>query len=888
MTGQTISHYRILDKLGEGGMGVVYKTEDAHLDRFVALKVLPPERVADPERKRRFVQEAKAASALNHPNIVTIYDIDEADGVDFIAMEYVQGKTLERMIGRKGLPVGEALHYAVQMADALAKAHAAGIVHRDLKPSNVMVTDDGVVKVLDFGLAKLLDRGGADADETRTLKPHSEEGVIIGTVAYMSPEQAEGKPVDARSDIFSFGSVLYEMLTGQRAFQAESKVSTLAAILHSQPKPPSDTGHPLAHELESAVLRCLRKDRQRRWQNMSDLKVALQDLKEESDSGKLVSSQVEARAAKRPWLWLAGAAAALLILGAGGWLFSSRFEKPVAAIQAVPLTTFPGAEVEPSLSPDGNQVTFAWNGEKQGNFSIYVKLVGPGKPIRLTDSPATERSPAWSPDGRWIVFARYPDPGKAEIILIPALGGPERKLAESSGVWPFEGIEMPFLAWSPDSRWIVARNANAPAEWGLVAINVETGERQKLTGDMGDFSPAFSPDGRRLVFARLGGIFLSDIHSLSVSDSLKPQGEAKRLTYEERWAVAPVWTHDGRQILFSCGELLGSRGLYRIPADGSTRTAERIAGADERTQSVTIVRKGASSRLVYSHGGVETGLWEVGLSAAADPLGPPRKVAPSTARDGHPGYSPDGRRIVFTSDRSGTLEIWFCDKDGSNPSQSTSFGRGIAVIPHWSPDGGRIVFDYRYQGEGRPFVVSVAGGAPRPLTSGKEQYTDPVFSADGRWVYLSLLHGLGEICKMPSDGSREPRRAVEGNGRIPLPSADGKFLYYSKTWSPADIWQVTINSEGEASSAGRSVVSPVQDATNWAPTDRGIFFVPLAEPDEKASIRFLDLATGHAKLVLLLDKRPGQGMTALRDGSRVLWSQIDQVASDLMLVENFR
>jgi len=238
MTGTIVSHYRILEKLGSGGMGVVYKAEDTKLGRTVALKVLPPDRVADPNRKRRFVQEARAASALNHSNIIKIYDIDEAEGVHYIGMEYVEGKTLDRLIARHGLRGNETLKYAVQMAAALAKAHSAGIVHRDLKPTNVMVTDDGLVKVLGFGLAKLTEAAPASKAETAvTVEPTTEEGTILGTVGYMSPEQAEGKPVDGRSDIFSFGSVLYEMLTGQRAFQGETRASTIAAILREEPKP---------------------------------------------------------------------------------------------------------------------------------------------------------------------------------------------------------------------------------------------------------------------------------------------------------------------------------------------------------------------------------------------------------------------------------------------------------------------------------------------------------------------------------------------------------------------------------------------------------------------------------------------------------------------------
>ena len=294
MIGQTLGHYRIDDKLGEGGMGVVYKARDTHLDRPVAIKVLPPERVADPERKRRFVQEAKAASALNHPNIVHIYDIDTASGVDFIAMEYVEGKTLNDVIGRKGLKLGESLTYAVQIADALAAAHAVGIVHRDIKPSNIMVSEKGLVKVLDFGLAKLVEQAEDDPSApTQTMRPRTEEGTIVGTAAYMSPEQAEGKKVDARSDIFSFGSVLYEMVTGQRAFRGENRISILSAILHQEPTPINEAlKHLVVPELQNVITRCLRKDPQRRIQHLDDVKLALEELKQESAFGTEAQPQV--------------------------------------------------------------------------------------------------------------------------------------------------------------------------------------------------------------------------------------------------------------------------------------------------------------------------------------------------------------------------------------------------------------------------------------------------------------------------------------------------------------------------------------------------------------------------------------------------------------------
>ena len=287
MIGRAISHYQILEKLGEGGMGVVYKARDTHLDRFVAIKVLPPDKVADPERRRRFVQEAKAASALNHPNIITIHDIAHQDGLDFIVMEYVAGKTLDQLIGRRGLSLNETLKCAIQIADGLAKAHGAGIIHRDLKPGNVMVTQDGLVKMLDFGLAKLTEAAVLSEQEpTRTLGPQTEEGAIVGTVAYMSPEQAQGKPVDARCDIFSFGSMLYEMVTGRQAFHGDTKISTLAAVINKEPEPLSAE---VPHDLEKLLTRCLRKQPERRFQHIADVKVALEELKEESDSGRLAS-----------------------------------------------------------------------------------------------------------------------------------------------------------------------------------------------------------------------------------------------------------------------------------------------------------------------------------------------------------------------------------------------------------------------------------------------------------------------------------------------------------------------------------------------------------------------------------------------------------------------
>ncbi|MGC2185531.1 MAG: protein kinase [Terriglobales bacterium] len=421
MIGQTISHYRIVEKLGEGGMGVVYKARDTHLDRFVAIKVLPAEKVADPERKQRFVQEAKAASALNHPNIITIYDIDLTDGIDFIAMEFVAGKTFDRVIPRHGLRLNEALRYSVQIADALAAAHSAGIVHRDLKPGNAMVTEQGLVKVLDFGLAKLTESTAPrEDDSTRTLKPTTKEGTIVGTVSYMSPEQAEARKVDARSDIFSFGALLYEMVTGRRAFRGGSHLATLTAILREEPKPAGELAEGLPPELERIIGRCLRKSPERRFQTMADLKVALEELKQESDSGTLgaATAPQQRRLGRRAWT-----SALLAALGVAGalWFVRSTVKAPEPTMTAVPIATYRGFPGQPSFSPDGNQIAFTWDGEKRENADIYVKLIGTSSPpLRLTTDPAADFSPAWSPDGRFIAFLREVSGVKCALLLIPA------------------------------------------------------------------------------------------------------------------------------------------------------------------------------------------------------------------------------------------------------------------------------------------------------------------------------------------------------------------------------------------------------------------------------------------------------------------------------------
>ncbi|HSB15623.1 MAG TPA: protein kinase, partial [Bryobacteraceae bacterium] len=672
MTGRTISHYQILDKLGEGGMGVVYRARDTHLDRFVAIKVLPSEKVADPERKRRFVQEAKAASALNHPNIITIYDIDQADGIDYIAMEYAAGKRLDRLIPRHGMPLSEALKCGVQIADALAAAHGAGIVHRDLKPGNVMVTDKSQVKVLDFGLAKLTETGESGEDfETRTIRdeegPRTGEGRILGTAAYMSPEQAQGKKVNARSDIFSFGSLLYEMVTGRRAFQGDSVVSTLAAIIKENPTPPSQVVEGLPKEVERLISRCLRKDPERRFQHMVDVKMALEELKEESDSGTLEPEGHAKAKLRRKLLWAAAAVGVAVLAMAGVWFLRSRTPTSEAPLAAVPLTSYPGTEGSPSFSPDGTEVAFQWCPEDPGkSCDIYVMQIGVEQPSRLTDTPAIEFSPAWSPDGRTIAFIRQLSGAATRfaLVLIPQRGGRERVLGEVDTSGPGDFVDGPHLAWTPDSRWLVCPRPDAgKGRCSLYLYSVETGEKRKLTnppaGVVGDTAPAFSPDGRILAFARqLEGYFRSDSYLLHLAGGYRPQGEPERVRLDDPYRYGAAWTPDGNEIVFGTG-----KGLWRMAAS-KTATPRRLPFGPDNAVAPAISRQG--NRLAYSVERSDTNIWRIDLREPGGKPGAPVRFIASTLSDWCPAYSPDGQRIAFVSNRSGTSAIWACDADGSN------------------------------------------------------------------------------------------------------------------------------------------------------------------------------------------------------------------------------
>jgi eukaryotic-like serine/threonine-protein kinase len=847
-----VSHYRILEKLGEGGMGEVYLAEDTRLGRRVALKVLPRELADDPARKARLVHEARAASALNHPSIVTLHDIGSEGGIDFLVMEYVAGKPLAELIPQHGMPVKEALRCAVQIADALAGAHAAGIVHRDLKPGNMMVTTEGLVKVLDFGLAKFAETPAAETPTRLTT-----EGEVLGTAGYMSPEQAEGKPVDARSDIFSFGTLLYEMVSGRRPFERNSNLSTLAAILNEEPKPVREVAAHVPPELEQIIARCLRKDPARRFQHIDDVRVALEDLQQETP---------KRMPRWRRWAWLSVAIAVVLALALVWWLR----EPPAAGeLQAAPLTSYPGPQSDPSLSPDGNRVAFVWDGDKQDSFQIYVMQIGGGTPVRITNHPGRPFSLAWSPDDQHIAFLR-PEGDRTAIMLVPPFGGPERKFAETST------DTSCCLSWTPDAKWLAFSARNSPGEPDSIwAVSVDTGERRRLTvprvapGAFGDTNASFSPDGRMLAFSRGEKDNIARPYALRLSRDLRPEGEPRRLTgrfYGEFIGIA--WLPDGREIVFGAGADPAHL-LWRLAVSGRSDPV-RLPYATEDAVLPVIVQR----RLVYSWYRRETNLWRLDTRTGERTM----LIGSGSAR-AHliPQYSPDGRRIAFQSNRSGSLEVWRCDADGSNCLQLTSFRGPELGAARWSPDSQSIAFDCRVTGQPAVYVVAADGGTPRLLAD--DGYV-PSWSRDGRWIYFaSGRSGRVEVWKMPAAGG--PAAQVTRNGgAVTFESADGRYLYYDKNpWSDADpLYRMPVE--------GGQEVEVVPRLHNWAcfgVTAKGVYFMP-----DSRTIRFLDLGSGRVSTVATLEKDVGLGLCVSPDDRFAVWAQEDRVSSELMLVDNFR
>lgn len=858
LVGQDISHYHVLGKLGQGAIGVVYKAEDLKLGRTVALKFLTAELLEDQRARERFEREARAVAALNHPHIATLYEVGDHEGSPYLAMELVDGRPL------KGpLPVKQAIDYGIQMADALAAAHAAGIVHSDLKPANILVTKKGSVKVVDFGLAKLAEQEGVPASTQTTS--------LAGTPGYMAPEQIEGKPADTRSDIFAFGCILYELLSGRRAFPGETITAALTAAATTEPKPLD--GAP--ERLDELVRLCLRKNPESRLQHIDDARIMLEVLREGLGSGGRAMAGT-----RRARLWWVPATALLLAaVGLGTWMRWFR-ATTVAALKIIPLTTYPGQQADPALSPDGKQVAFSWNGETSDNFDIYVKLVDGGTPLRLTTNPASEGSPAWSPDGGRIAFLRFLG-STADILVIPSLGGQERKLGQIQ-ITP---SRLPCrLSWSPDGTLMAVSDRSPSGNGGIYLVSVETGEKRLVSSPpleyIGDSSPSFSPDGRSLALIRSRGSESDDIYVVPMTAAGQAAAHPRRITS----GLGPIggldWTPDGRSLVFS---VLSSGDMaLRIVAVAGGQPAP-LPGAGEYGHMPSVSRHG--NRLVYARSAAHDNIWRIPGPNADIRKAAPEKWIASTQDEGGPQFSPDGKRIAFGSARSGTYEVWTCTSNGRELAQLTSLGGPPAGSPRWSPDSRWIAFDAPNAGKTDIFVISAESGAPRLLTPGTANNTRPSWSGDGKWIYFdSNRGGDWEIWKAPAQGG-DAVEVTKAGGYEPFESPDGKLVFYSKLQTPG-IWSVPVEGGQEV------LVLEKASESMWAVARDGICFLDWKDALHPV-MQFYNFRNRRSTVVYefprgTLFDLSGTNFSVSPDERWILYTQLDQAGSNLVLVENFR
>jgi serine/threonine protein kinase/Tol biopolymer transport system component len=796
MIGKSLRSYRIEAKLGAGGMGVVYKAVDSRLGRTAAIKILSAAAL-NPERERRFVQEARAASSLNHPNIVTIYDIDtqEIDGktISYIAMEYVAGETLDHLIGQKGLRIRDVLKYTAQIADGLAAAHAAGIVHRDLKPSNVIVTPQGVVKILDFGLAKLSEPANADA-YAETMhgegSPLTEEGTIMGTVAYMSPEQADGKKIDTRSDVFSFGSVLYEMATGQRAFAGGSKLSSLSAVLYKDPQPASQAVAEVPPELDRIIGRCLKKDPERRWQTMADVKVALEELRDEMDSSNfaLVPPASPAYTKPRVRLWTSVGLLAGILLGLGLRISYERRFTPPTEPPSYRRLTFRRGDVTSAKFAPGDAVVYSaeWDGAPSTLFSAQ-----PGNREAQPLALPSARVLAISQRGEMAILLGGEDVGT--LARAPFGGGAPREVLE--GV---SGAD-----WGPDQESLaVARAVGGKfrLEYPIGSVLYETEKRPPMM-------PRVSADGKLVAFFDFD-VEVGD-YALCV---VGPNHPKQVLSRGWRAIGALNWSPDNHEVWFSGGQSGGDPALYAVTLAGAQRLVSQTGGiivmqdvARDGRVLLTTVNSRLGIHYLPPNGGPQRDLAWLDSSLMYD-------------------LSGDGQSLVFVELSSGqgrNSAIYLRKTDGSpaiqlgygnRPSLSPG-GKWVACIHHdadrstlmllptgpgesrfpkvdgvhfdsveWFPDSKHILFTGNETGHAtRTWMYDLETNQSTPLTPEGTRGTK--VSPDGKFFITMDPKKL--ILSPVGDGDSRTIADLQGESVVRW-SADGRYLFLQQR-EPASI-----------------------------------------------------------------------------------------------------
>ncbi len=830
MIGRTLSHYRILSEISRGGMGIVYCALDLNLDRKVALKVLPSEMAENAERRARFEREAKAVAALDHPNIVTIYSVEEAEGVHFYTMQLVKGKTITELIPKKGLPLKKFFEIAIPLADAVSAAHDQGIVHRDLKPDNLMVGDDGRLKILDFGLAKLKLGHAEDGASELPTQSATAEGRILGTVAYMSPEQAEGKSIDHRSDIFSIGIILYEMATGERPFKGDTAASVLSSIIKDTPDPATEVNPTLPRDLGRIIRRCLGKFPGKRFQTAIDLKNELEELKQERDSREVVEGAIATPPSPEKKWTLAAAFVAVTIVAVIGTYLLIGPDREISDATPAPiegtfarLTSQAGQELFPSLSPDGSFVVYA--SAVSGNWDIYLQRVGGENAMNLTENSTDDDThPTFSPDGERIAFRSERDGGG--LFLMGATGESVRRLTDF-GFNP---------AWSPDGKKVVFATEGFKKEVRLTTsqiwtVDVENGETS-LISERDGMQPNWSPSGNRIAYWSLEDASGNRTAQRNIWTASVTGGEAVPITDDTYVDWSPVWSSDGTYLYFA-SDRGGSMNIWRVRVDGESGNllgapaAVTTGGSGSRPQ---LALSRDMRRMAYVEEQEANNLWKVELEPqTATVAGAPiqittgsklsktpglspngqrvvfqlapeedlvvirsdgtdyRRLTQDAHRNRVPRWSPDGQRIVFYSDRSGSYEIWTIKPDGSDLKQLTNTPGQSINYPSWSPDGSQIAFYNRSEGQSYIFDPNKpwAEQSPSPLPPYGEE-TDRFevvsWSPDG-WG----LAGIGSSAteKPPevvvySFESNEYQRLATTSGGAPtqLWLPDGRSLLY--------------------------------------------------------------------------------------------------------------
>jgi len=846
--------YEILSPLGAGGMGEVYRARDTRLGREVAIKVLPSEVSADGDRLARFEEEARSASALNHPNIVTIYEIGSADSISYISMELVQGTTLRDLLAQGPLPLKRLLGLAVQIADGLARAHEAGIVHRDLKPENVMVTREGLVKILDFGLAKLVTVAGPDLSKLPTMAQSTEPGVILGTVGYMSPEQAAGRPTNFASDQFSLGAILYEMAAGKRAFARGSAAETMAAIIREEPEPLGSVAPQIPTSLRWVIERCLAKDPHERYASTRDLARDLAQLRDHASEilGEVFPAPVGRRAG---WLWPVGAA---LILVAAVALFiglRGRGEPTLRTLRfSIPMPRNYERLVA-AISPDGTRL--AIEAAHEGRRRIYLRALDSDESVEV-DGTLDAAGTIWSPDSRFLAFYTG---GKLKKVAIA--GGPPVDLCSAtlsgSGTWSRDGTIL-----------FPQRGDTA----GLCRVSDAGGQPIRVTtvapSEDNHFWPHFLPDGRRFLYLvnrapgsglprelRLGSLDSKESRVVARLDSRAEYVAPGYLTYarEGTLIAQPFETRTGKlhgepnpivdgishfigtgSALFSfsqngilvyttdapaskvtwCGrdgKAIGSLGspsvigTFRISPDGS-----RVA------VHVVEPRTGAGDIWLYDRGrGIPTRLH-------SDPVGQSRPV-----------WSPDGAMLAYGSDRKGPPDIVAMGMRNGRGNEQPLFEGPVQEYPEdFSRDGRYLAYTSTSQWPNYDiWLLPLRGNRqPVPWLRSQSSETNPHFSPDGRWIaYQSDESGAPEIYAARTDAAGDKQRLSPAGGKLPRWRADGRELYYI---GPGGLLMAIPVSPGARFIAGDPVpLFQVEDLEDFDVTADGSRFL-VAAPAERS------------------------------------------------------